>query len=82
MAKQNTVEGARSLAEKLVDGIIAEADGDALEQARAMGLVLSMFMPQIEAARGKYNAGTEKDVEGRDEIFENAVTHKLMGYHT
>jgi len=82
VAKQNTVEGARSLAEELVDGIIAEADGDALEQARAMGLVLSMFMPQIEAARGKYNAGTEKDVEGRDEIFENAVTHKLMGYHT
>ncbi len=82
MAKESTVEGARSLAEKLVETIIAEADGDALEQARAMGLVLSMFMPQIEAARGKYNAGTEKDIEGREEIFENAVTHKLMGYHT
>jgi len=82
VAKESTVEGARSLAEKLVETIIAEADSDALEQARAMGLVLSMFMPQIEAARKAYNAGTEKDIEGRGEIFENAVTRKLMGYHT
>jgi hypothetical protein len=80
--KENTVEGARALAERLVDGIIAEADGDVLEQARAMGLVLSMFMPQIEAARGEYNAGTDEGLEGRDDIFENAVTRKLMGYHT
>ncbi|HUT97722.1 MAG TPA: hypothetical protein VM054_01445 [bacterium] len=82
MAKQSTAEGAKSLAEKLVDGIIAEADGDTLEQARAMGLVLSMFMPQIEAARKAYNTGTDKGIDGRDDIFENAVTRKLMGYHT
>jgi len=82
VGKRNTVEEARALAEELVDGIIAEADSDALEQARAMGLVLSMFTPQIEAARKEYLAGTEKDLEGRDDIFENAVTRKLMGYHT
>ncbi|MCX7022498.1 MAG: hypothetical protein NTW26_09550 [bacterium] len=82
MAKESTVEGARALAEKLVDGIIAEADGDALEQARAMGLVLSMFMPQIESARKAYHAGTDGGIEGRDDIFENAVTRKLMEYHT
>jgi hypothetical protein len=82
VAKQSTVEGARALAERLVDEIIAEADGDALEQARAMGLVLSMFTPQIEAARKRYNTDTDEGVEGRDDIFENAVTRKLMGYHT
>ncbi len=82
MAKESTVEGAKALAEELVNEIIALADADALDSARAMGLVLSMFTPQIEAARYKYNAGTDEGIEGRDDIFENAVTHILRGYHT
>jgi hypothetical protein len=39
--------------------------------------VLSLFAGQVEQAREKYNAATAADLEGREDIFENVVTHKL-----
>jgi hypothetical protein len=77
VAEAKTADEARQLAEKLIDELLAAADPEQLEQARQMGMVLSLFAGQVEQAREKYNAATAADLEGREDIFENVVTHKL-----
>jgi hypothetical protein len=73
----NTPDDAKALAEKLMDELIANADADMLSQARESGMVLSLFYDQVEEARQKYQTEVDADLEGRDDIFETAVTSKL-----
>ncbi len=73
----NTPDDAKALAEKLMDELIAAADADMLSQARESGMVLSLFYDQVEEARQKYKAEVDAGLEGRDDIFETAVTSKL-----
>jgi len=76
----STPDEAKLLAEKLIDELIAAADSDTLSQARESGMVLSLFNAQVEEARQKYQAEVDSGLDGGEDIFENAVTHKLMGY--
>jgi len=73
----NTPDDAKALAEKLMDELIANADADTLSQARESGMVLSLFYDQVEEARQKYQTEVDAGLEGRDDIFETAVTSKL-----
>ena len=77
MADVTTTEDARRLAEKLIDELLAEADSEQLEHARQMGMVLSLFVGQIEEARERFNREAAEDIEDREEIFEKVVTSKL-----
>lgn len=75
----DTPEEAQALAEKLIDELLAAADPEQLEQARQMGMVLSLFNDQVEQARAAYNEQTADGLDRREDIFENVVTHKLRG---
>lgn len=75
----DTPEEAQALAEKLIDELLAAADPEQLEQARQMGMVLSLFNDQVEQAWAAYNEQTADGLDGREDIFENVVTHKLRG---
>lgn len=75
----DTPEEAQALAEKLIDELLAAVDPQQLEQARQMGMVLSLFNDQVEQARAAYNEQTPDGLDGREDIFENVVTHKLRG---
>lgn len=68
MAIDNEKE-AEALAEKLAREMVASLDDGMLEEAKAMGMATSVFAPQLEEYRAKFNeqvspALAEKDLFG------------------
>jgi hypothetical protein len=70
------IEEARKLADELVGEMVAAIDGDALDEARGMGLAASMFSTEIEEYRAKFNASISADI-AEHELFDVAVAKAL-----
>jgi len=73
-----TRDEAEGLARDLVEKIISAADAATLAEARAAGMVLSLFYAQIEEARAAFNTAVPAELTGREDIFETAVTRLLQ----
>jgi trans-aconitate methyltransferase len=67
---------ARVLAEQLAEELIAGLDSDMLEEARTMGLSVSMFSVEIEEYRAKFNSVVSDEIA--EEEFFDVIIAKFL----
>ena len=68
---------AEALAEKLAREMVASLDADMLEEAKAMGMATSVFAPQLEQYRAKFNEQVSPAVAEKD-FFGVAASRLLI----
>ena len=75
-----TIEDEReavALAQELAEEMVAGLDADMLAEAKAMGMATSVFAPQIEEYRAKFDEQVSPDLATRD-IFGVAASRLLI----
>jgi hypothetical protein len=66
-----------ALAQKLAEEMVAGLDTTMLGEAKAMGMATSVFAPQIEQYRAKFDEQVSSDLAARD-LFGVAASRLLM----
>jgi hypothetical protein len=73
----NDEKEAEALAEALAREMVASLDGGMLEEAKAMGMATSVFAPQLEEYRAKFNARVSAALAEKD-LFGVAASRLLI----
>ncbi|HUU56215.1 MAG TPA: hypothetical protein VMW93_02630 [bacterium] len=68
---------AEALAEKLAREMVASLDGGMLEEAKATGMATSVFAPQLEEYRAKFNEQVSPAIAEKD-LFGVAASRLLI----
>jgi len=68
---------AAKLAEKLAREMVASLDADMLKEAKAMGMATSVFAPQLEQYRAKFNEQVSAEIATKD-LFGVAASRLLI----
>lgn len=68
---------AAELAEKLAREMAASLDADMLKEAKAMGMATSVFAPQLERYRAKFNEQVSAAIAAKD-LFGVAASRLLI----
>lgn len=68
---------AEALAEKLAREMVASLDADMLNEAKAMGMATSVFAPQLEEYRAKFNEQVSPAIAEKD-LFGVAASRLLI----
>lgn len=68
---------AEALAEKLAPEMIASLDADMLKEAKAMGMATSVFAPQLDEYRAKFNEQVSPAIAEKD-LFGVAASRLLI----
>jgi hypothetical protein len=76
MAIENEEEAAK-LADELAREMVASLDADMLSEAKAMGMATSVFAPQLESYRAKFNERVSAEIAAKD-LFGVAASRLLI----
>jgi hypothetical protein len=70
-------EAATKLADELAREMVASLDADMLSEAKAMGMATSVFAPQLEDYRAKFNEQVSAEIAAKD-LFGVAASRLLI----